>query len=482
MKISRVSIKKFRGIDELDGFSLDDLSIIVGDNGTCKTAILEAINYALSPSFLSGRIKHTDFYKGGDDPIEIMLTFSDIFVAQLPDGYQDIPVDCDRIFLRVKKRDRQANGKAFCDIVVVEHYVVPKLSRNTTKGWEIKRKSGTSKFKFDERQLSFPVKTENLIRSFYYGKNRDKQIYKGFNSSINSVFDDLNWRFSKQIRNIANTYFTDKEKLEKDIFDKIDNKVFEKTFDELNKKLKALNIDEIGVSIFDANTPFDNAFLNQKIDNSEIPISNLGSGIEMMISLMFLETIASLSKENIVIIIDEPELHLHPKLQTALIQYFTSICNNVQILINSHSPYIFMDCVKNPNTEILVTNKVSGIISITNLSKIPGLFPWSPSWGEINFNAYNLPTIEFHNELYGYIQEKNSAYTEKDFENFATSKGSSLSKSWVRSNKGKPPSLPYSVTLMTYIRHSIHHPENTNNAGFSVSELETSINEMIRIL
>lgn len=35
----------------------------------------------------------------------------------------------------------------------------------------------------------------------------------------------------------------------------------------------------------------------------------------MIVALVFLETLASLSKENIVILIDEPELHLHPILQ-----------------------------------------------------------------------------------------------------------------------------------------------------------------------
>lgn len=482
MKIKKVSIKKFRGIEELKDFDLNDLTIFIGDNGTSKTTILEAINFALSPSFLSGRIKHTDFYNGEDDPIEIMLTFDDKFIAQLPDGYQSIPVECDRIFLKIKKRDRQSNSKAFCDIVVVEHYVVPVIPRIATgKGWEIARKSTGSKFKFDERQLTFPVKTEKLPRTFYYGKNRDKQIQKGFNSSISSVFDDFNWRFMKQIRKTSNTFFDDKEKLEKFILDSVDDKAIERTFDELNIKLRRLNIDDVSLSFFEGNIPFDSAFLNQKKSNVEIPVSNLGSGIEMIISLLFLETLASLSKEKIIIIIDEPELHLHPKLQLTLINYLKSISSNTQIIINSHSPYIFKNCLSNPNIELIVTNKASNVVSLSNSSSGAGLFPWSPSWGEINYNAYNLPTVEFHNELYGYIQEKNSVWTEKDFEAFVISKGATQTKTWIREVKSVPVT-PYPTSLMSYIRNFIHHPENSSNPIYTEQEFEESIVEMLRIL
>ncbi len=140
MKIKSVSIKHFRGIEELSNFELKDLSILIGNNGTSKTSILEAINFCLTPSYLSDKIKHTDFYQGSDQPIEIMLEFDDIFKAILPDGYQTQEVDCNRVFLRIKKRERAGNGKAFSEIVVVEHYVVPVLPRNKNGGWEIERK------------------------------------------------------------------------------------------------------------------------------------------------------------------------------------------------------------------------------------------------------------------------------------------------------------------------------------------------------
>lgn len=41
---------------------------------------------------------------------------------------------------------------------------------------------------------------------------------------------------------------------------------------------------------------------------------------------------------------------------------------------------------------------------------------------------------------------------------------------------------PYDVTLQTFIRNHIHHPENRRNALYTENELRQSIEEMIRLL
>ena len=488
MKIKAVSIKHFRGIEDLPFFELNNLSILIGNNGTSKTSILEAVNFALSPSFLSGRMKHTDFFEGQEEPIEITLEFEKPFKAMLPDGFQKQSVECDKVHLKVKKRERAGNGKAFSDIVVVEHYVLPIAPRKDSRGWEIARKNGTL-FQFDQRLLSFPIDTEGLPRSYYYGKNREKQIQKGFNSSISSVYDDFNWRFIKEVRKENETptdpptpdFFSRKKIIEDEIIQKVDEKTIEKTFNSLNRKLDNLGIENIGISFFDGNAPFDTAFLSQKIGGLEIPVAQLGSGIEMIISLLFLETLASLSKENFVVIIDEPELHLHPTLQKKFLTYLVGLSANIQVLLSTHSPYLFKNTSNNESIELLISSKETGKVIIENTGANFGLFPWSPSWGEINFQAYNLPSIEFHNELYGYLQEANKISSEDAIEAFFIDKGQTKTKKWKRLMNGQVKN-PYDITLMTYIRNTIHHPDNTNNLPFTESELDNSINTMIGLL
>ncbi len=117
MKINKLTISNFRGIKN-QSLNSKELSIFIGDNTTGKTSIIEAINYTFSPYFLAGRIKHTDFYKGSDDPIVIQIEFDTNFTASLPDGYTAQKVECNGVYLEIKKRDKAAAGKAFSDIVV----------------------------------------------------------------------------------------------------------------------------------------------------------------------------------------------------------------------------------------------------------------------------------------------------------------------------------------------------------------------------
>lgn len=479
MNIKKVSIFNFRGIEKLEDFELKNLSVLIGNNGTSKTAILEAINFCLSPHFLSGRIKHTDFFNGKNNEIKIILEFNENFKALLPDGYTKQEVECNKVFLEVKKRERAAPNKAFSDIVVVSHYVVPNRGRDNEKGWEITRGTGT-KFKFDERLLSFPVETDGLPKSFYFAKNRERQLQRGFNSSISSVFDDFNWRFNKEIKktdvqetgeNQANeTFSTRKNNLENEILEKIDDKSQKKTFETLNTKLQKVGLPKIELSFVDGNAPFDSAFLCQKLDELDLSVSQLGSGVEMIVSLLFLETMAEISKESLLVLIDEPELHLHPKLQNDFVNHLISFSDTNQILLSTHSPYFFKNCLSNENIELLITKKdEKNIITLENTGNNKfGLFKWSPSWGEINYFSYDLATIEFHNELYGYLEDTNKTALN----------GLNKNNNWFNSKTN----TNEQVSLCTYIRHSIHHPENINNQKFTDEELKQSIDEMIKLI
>jgi len=487
--IEKITIRYFRGIETIEEIAFDNFNIFIGDNGTCKTSVLEAINFAFSPSFLSGRIKHTDFFKGEDNPIEIHVFFKGKVKAKLPDGYTEREITCDKIRLKIKKRDRKAPGKAFSDIVTVEdHILLPDFPKENNV-WSIKRKND-SDFKFDERLLLMSsINSEDLPRSFYFSKERDKQLYKGFNTSFVNIMEDLHWRYLKSLRK-EESNDAEKEdvheligRLENDVFSRVEINKYE-ALKKFKDRTKRFLDEQIELSLIDASAPFENAFLSKSEGNLDLPIKYIGSGFEMILSLVLLETLASLSKEKLLILIDEPELHLHPSLQEKLAAYLLEISTEHQVFVSTHAPVFFKYSIgKNGVKPFIMTKDSKGVVA-REFSLNQKLFPWSPSWGEINYLAYGYATIEFHDELYGYIQEKAQKSTTKDFDefldqNFQISKG----RQWTKEKDGVPGNSEV-VTLQTFIRNKIHHPENKTmqSSNYTNDELKISIDQMIEIL
>lgn len=477
MRVKAVKIQNFRGIEDAV-YEFNAFNVLIGDNGTSKTTILEAINYCLSPSFVSTRVKYSDFHKGNNTPIKISVLFDEEFGVTLLDGYGTQPFKCKGVFLSIKKRDSlKGITKAFTDGFVIRHCLIPAVERPdpSKSEWIITRKSG-SQMVVTERHLSEAL-SQMPYRTFYYDKNRERQLQKGFNSSITSVYDDFNWRFVKNTRNGEETHpiYAALDNVEKMIVDSIDENAIDKTLTELNKKLQDIIGDKISMSFIDRFEPFNNADFCKTVGEINLETSQLGSGIDMLVSLMFLETLASLAKEQFTILIDEPEMHLHPSLQMRLVKYLSDLAKNHQVVISTHSPFIFKN-LKDADTSLI---PLGG-------EKVACLFPWSPSWGEINYFTYKNPTVEFHNELYGHLQtiainEDPDCEKEVKFDQWLNRKGLALSKQWIRQRGGQA-LAPETRTLQTYLRNMIHHPENTLNALYTETEFEESIKGMVDLL
>ncbi len=480
MKIKSVYIKNFRGIAETPTpVELSNLNVLIGDNGTSKTAILEAINFCLSPGYVASRFDINDFHKGTEDSIEITVEFSENFIAKLPDGFTTQSVECNKITLIAKKRERAAPGKAFSDLVTTTHYAVPVAAKGA-EGWSQRRGTG-SDFRFTERQLSFPNVDVEIPRAFYVSKARNRQLAKGYNSSFTNIINDLNWRFEKGQRGKAEAdHFKHARKTLHDrVVSETDGDTIKKTIDATNEILKTLEIGPIDISLLKTLTPYEHSEVVFPFDGFELPVEQSGSGIEMAISLALLEAMARISKDDIILIIDEPELHLHPKLQSKLFEHLKSMCTEVQIIASTHSPFLFKNLYQEKDVQLLVTKRENDLVGVQDARTSGfGLLPWSPSWGEICFFAYDLPTVEFHGDLYCALQERENKGRISDME------------SWLSGTKAVPQNIQWTdaagaqqnETLMTYVRNRIHHGDNQNRPMYTPEQLRQSIEKMIVLI
>ncbi|NLZ74862.1 ATP-binding protein [Candidatus Falkowbacteria bacterium] len=200
-----------------------------------------------------------------------------------------------------------------------------------------------------------------------------------------------------------------------------------------------------------------------------------------------------------VVLLDEPENSMHPLWQMKIVDFYMDLINSgknqKQLFIATHSPYIFKNHISDTSTFFIMKRDINNKIVFININnKKTGLFPWSPSWGEINYFAYGIVTPELHDELYGYIHEKyiSNASDEEDAKkrsgqlyfdsNYLQLKISPEYK-WTREYKGVAQESE-NVTLPTFIRNKMHHPENKimQKISFTDSELKTSIDKLISFL
>jgi len=218
-----------------------------------------------------------------------------------------------------------------------------------------------------------------------------------------------------------------------------------------------------------------------------------GTGMQRALALSLIQVYADVStmledeekaSKPLLFFIDEPETFLHPTAQYKLLDALEKISIDSQIFVTTHSPYLLKKYSAASHALFIFSkNKGSHVQPSTSLSLFGAM---SPTWGEINYSAFNVVSEEFHNELYGYIQDKailedEKNYYPKEFDNYLVSKGAVKTKPYIQL-KADGSELTYNATPHTYIRNVIHHPENTKNARFSHDELGDSIKAMISLI
>lgn len=224
----------------------------------------------------------------------------------------------------------------------------------------------------------------------------------------------------------------------------------------------------------------------------ETKSSEKGTGMQRALALSLIQVYADISSTNeegvskpILFFIDEPETFLHPQAQNKLLDALEKISEKSQIFIVTHSPYLLKKYKKETHS-MNIFSKEAGLNKVEEGKEFDLFGTSSPTWGEINYYAFGVVSIEFHNELYGFIQAKavledEKNYFEDEFEKYLISKGLSQDQSYVRLKKDNSTENQIR-TLPTKIRNIIHHPENTHNVKYTEQELKNSIQLLIPLL
>lgn len=170
-----------------------------------------------------------------------------------------------------------------------------------------------------------------------------------------------------------------------------------------------------------------------------------------------------------------------------LLEAFENLSDRSQLFITTHSPYLLKKFKKDTHKLMIYGKDESGNNILKDDNQTLNLFgESSPTWGEVNYFAFGVLSVEFHNELYGFLQaraidEDQGNYREEKFDQWLVNKGFTADRSYTRLRMDGT-TKTHNSTLPTYIRNLIHHPENSHNPSYTDEELKSSSKGMIDIL
>ena len=326
MKIKNIHIEEYNGLENLNiNFESEgkvlDLIVLAGINGSGKTRVLESIRYWFE-MFRSKAVNVELFYEENEREVLESLMNSEGLTEVEKEAQKDIEfTDCLRNikFYNYDYRHNKTENQNYNSKIISRSF---------------------EKLKIFPKIIYVP--TEINFEEIKKAQTNLKKEYNFINIVDSYEIKDIPSYIATQISKVAN----EEENLtmgqvRKKVFKEI-NGIFEIL--ELDVKLSEISKDENSMPIFTDSS------------GKKFGINELSSGEKQL----FLRTLAikMLEPENSIIMIDEPELSLHPKWQQKIVDVYKKIGKNNQIILATHSPHI-LGSVEKESIILLVKNKNS---------------------------------------------------------------------------------------------------------------------------
>ena len=359
MKIEKVHIKNIKGIKDLElSFKKDDkildLIVLAGVNGSGKTTILESIK---------------DFFNNKNINYEEPKKSN---------------VDLDIFFEKFEKKNIEEAEKSS------NNYKQPLWNFfNALQSYQYEKYNNNGLY-----QNLIAKRFENPPKIIYVPAENKFEEIQTYSTTLSKEYKFINIVNSNVIRDIPSYIATRRNYLAtieedltmKEITNKVVNEI-NSIFDilELDVKLKGFSKDEKTMPIFENSA------------GEEFNINDLSSGEKQL----FLRTLSikMLEPKNSIILIDEPELSLHPKWQQRIIEVYKKIGENNQIIIATHSPHI-LGSVSSENIFILYRDENGKIEAKT---------------GDELYSSYGQPVDRVLKDIMG-LESVRTPKIEKDLE------------------------------------------------------------------
>ena len=343
MKIKNLHIKEFKGLRDISiNFEKNDkpldLVVLAGSNGSGKTRILESIL-----DYFQKIVNHTE-----------NKNVAGVFFETDEQNCLNQGYDSNMLYLILNYYNDENNVERGRKVVEENLKVFPKIIYVPTET------------NFQKVEIASPM----LVRE-----------YKFLNIVDSGLIKDVPSYIATRITELAN----EQESIPM-------GEIRKAVFREINEIFEILDLD-IKISGISKNAKSIPIFTNSAGDKFDI--NELSSGEKQL----FLRTLAikMLNPENSIILIDEPELSLHPKWQQRIVDVYRKIGKNNQIIIATHSPHI-LGSVKKENIMLLDKDGEGEIVVRT---------------GDELYDSYGQPTERILEDIMGLKTTRNQEIFDK---------------------------------------------------------------------
>lgn len=346
MRLRELTIRNFRKIQDLTVVFPPGLSVIVGENNSGKTAIIDALRLMLFPSrdFDALRLNEDDFRIGTDQtPIEISCIFCD---AKDEDEvhFQECLVDIGDGKFNIRLNARVQFNKT--------------SQRASVKTWGGETEGG-----------SLPSAIYDHLTSVYLQPLRDPE--SGLKPSRNSQVAKLLDRATDEgERKEFETIATEANDRIRELGP------VESARNEINKQMLSIAGEELSqtTELIFTDPTFRRIIANLQPEIDGLPFSLNGLGYNNLVftsaTLGTLRRSPQFSFRSI--LVEEPEAHLHPQLQVLLLKYFATVVaekegSEVQVIASSHSPILASQA---PIDSIVCVQESAGQVGVFSVCAI----------------------------------------------------------------------------------------------------------------
>jgi putative ATP-dependent endonuclease of the OLD family len=378
MRITRLSIQNFRSIEDL-AFDVPQVCALIGPNNAGKSNILEALRRVLGTNWVTvSSFSPDDVFMREERAVTIACRI-------------DPPVSYRR-FKGAPSTDIHGISFEYTRYKIGEKKGQPRLEQSCQdeKGQPPSVLAKVPKMgekRQYERLVGIPSDVREAVPLIYIGTNRSlkEQLPGARYSLLRQIFEDIDRRLHDpkdtvtvkrddgtqvvpRIDRFRELMQSALVLLRTDAFNRVESTIKTKVLQQLGfDPLKDAGNIDLYFTPIDSFDFYKSLDLLIREDGFTVSAQEMGEGMQNAIVLAILQAFEETQRQGAILLIEEPEMFLHPQMQRSLYKTLRRIGENNQIIYTTHSPHFV--AVPDYN-DIVLVRKRAGATYVT-MSSLP---------------------------------------------------------------------------------------------------------------